>query len=147
MDMIDQQLLALLSENARVSISELGQKVHLSAPAVSERIRKLEIRGIIQQYTVKMNRELLGKHLLAFIFVTLEHRAHIATFRESIVQLPHVIECHHLAGEADYLLKVAVAHPRELEQFLSDELRQIPGVYRSQTQIVLSTLKETVNGG
>lgn len=145
MDQIDIAILNLLKANGRTTASEISKSVNLSIPAVSERIRKLDEGHIIEQYTIKVNRGEMGYHLLAMIFVNIEKTEQIEHFRQTIVSYPEVLECHHLAGEYDYLLKVLVPGTSELEGFLSDKLKTIEGVIKSNTLIVLSTLKESIN--
>ena len=145
MDAIDRSILELLVKNSRSSASDISRAVNLSLPAVAERIRKLEEGGVIEQYTAKLNRAKLGLGLLAFVFVNLEKTEHIAPFRAKIVLCPSVLECHHMAGEYDYLLKVLVADTQALDDFLSHTLKSIAGVSKTNTVIALSTLKEAVN--
>lgn len=145
MDIIDAKILESMKENGRATASEISKKVNLSIPAVSERIRKLEESNIIEQYTIKVNREKMGYKLLAIIFVNIDETANIQNFRETIVQFSEVIECHHMAGEYDYMLKVLMNDTGELEDFLSNKMKSIKGVRKSNTLIVLSTLKEVAN--
>ena len=145
MDMIDAKILEVLKKNGRATASEISKKVNLSIPAVSERIRKMEDAKIIEQYTVKINREKMGFKLLAIIFLNIDHAANIKSFREAIIPFTEVIECHHMAGEYDYMLKVLVEDTGELEILLNDKLKSIQGVRTSNTLIVLSTLKENSN--
>lgn len=144
MDAIDTAILHELKENARASASEISKKVNLSIPAVAERIRKLEQSGIIAQYTLRLNRDKLGKSLLAFIFVNIGKVEDIDPFRAAIIQHDCVLECHHIAGTYDYLLKVLVQDTEALEQFLST-IKKMAGVSNSNTNIVLKTLKEQLN--
>jgi Lrp/AsnC family leucine-responsive transcriptional regulator len=145
MDEIDSAILNELKQNGRASASEISKRVSLSVPAVGERIHKMEQAGTIQKYTVRLNRQQLGQHLLAFIFVNIDKNENIEPFREAIVQFSCVLECHHVAGEYDYLLKVAAADTQALEVFLSQSLKKISGVVRSNTIITLITLKEEIN--
>lgn len=145
MDMTDAKILECLKGNGRATASEISKRVNLSIPAVSERIRKLEDSGIIEQYAVKLNRDKLGYRLLAVIFVNIDDTVNVSAFREKIIKFPQVIECHHMAGEYDYMLKVLLTDTAELEDFLSGKLKSIRGVQKSNTLIVLSTLKETSN--
>jgi Lrp/AsnC family leucine-responsive transcriptional regulator len=145
MDIIDAKILDFMKKNGRATASEISKKVNLSIPAVSERIRKLEESNIIEQYTIKVNREKMGYKLLAIIFVNIDETANIQNFRETVVQFSEVIECHHMAGEYDYMLKVLMNDTGELEDFLSNKMKSIKGVRKSNTLIVLSTLKETAN--
>lgn len=144
MDSIDTKIIQLLKQNGRMTSSDMSKHTHLSIPAVAERVRKLEDRGVIERFTVKLNREEMGQSLLAFIFVILERTEDISVFREQIIQVPEVLECHHLAGEYDYLLKVAVEGTKGLEVFISNSLKAIKGVAKTNTIIALSTLKEEV---
>jgi len=145
MDQIDKKILEFLQEHSRATSSEISKRVDLSLPAVSDRIRKLEENGIIERYTVRINRAACGFYLTALVFVSLGDTGHIEDFRKAVVDFPQVIECHHLAGDYDYLLKVLVTGTDELERFLSRQLKSIAGVTKTNTQIVLSTLKEELN--
>ena len=145
MDSIDWAILRALKENGRATASEISGKVCLSIPAVAERIRKLERAAVIERYTLKINREKTPFRLLAFVFVTLEDTRQIAAFREAIIRQACVLECHHIAGVYDYLLKVLVEDAAALEYFLTETLKSIPGVTKSNTFLSLSTLKEEIN--
>ncbi|SKC76534.1 Lrp/AsnC family transcriptional regulator [Maledivibacter halophilus] len=145
MDQIDMRILNEMKLNGRSTASEISKKVNLSIPAVSERIRKLEDLNIIEHYTVKINREKMGYKLLTMVFVNLEQKANTENFRKTIIEFNEVIECHHIAGEYDYMLKLLLKDTYELEVFLSKKLKSIPGVQKSNSLIILSTLKETLN--
>lgn len=145
MDEIDYTILNELKNNGRASASEIGRKVNLSIPAVAERIKKLEQAEVIQQYTIKINRDKIEKRLLAFIFINIDKTEDIDNFRRVIVQHNCVLECHHVAGTYDYLLKVITEDTQGLENFLSKTLKKIKGVSSSNTIITLITLKEEIN--
>lgn len=145
MDEIDSRILDALKENGRATASEISKKVSLSIPAVAERIRKLEQSGIIQQYTVRLDQKAQGYSLMAFILVNLDCSEHTDQFRAQIVRERNVLECHHIAGPNDYLLKVLVADTDELEHFISHVLKKMKGVVSSNTFIRMSTLKEEIN--
>ncbi|CAM3216577.1 Lrp/AsnC family transcriptional regulator [Sporolactobacillus spathodeae] len=142
MDAIDEKIIDLLKSNARMQLSEISRHIHLTVPAVSERIRKLEQQRIIESYTVRLNQKKVGRPLMAFIFVTLDSPRAIPEFTEKVLQSTHVLACHHLAGEYDYLLKVASSGTEELETFLSSYLKKISGIRRTNTLIALSCIKE-----
>lgn len=142
MDSIDKAILEELTQNSRMPVSDISKKVALSIPAVAERIRKLEQNNTIEKYTVKINRQRLGLKLLAFIFVNIDRTDNIQHFRETIIQQRCVLECHHVAGSHDYLLKVVLEDTSALEDFLSKTLKNIKGVVNSNTIISLTTLKE-----
>lgn len=145
MDSIDLNIIDELKNNSRAQISDISKKVKLSIPAVSERMRKLEEADIIEKYTIKVNREKLNYNLLALIFVDIEKTEYIENFRTSIVKFNSVLECHHLAGEYDYFLKVIVKDTKDLECFITDKLKKIKGVDKTNTIIVLSSIKEEIN--
>lgn len=145
MDEIDYAILNELKNNGRASASEISRKVNLSIPAVAERIKKLEQAEVIQQYTIKINRDKIEKRLLAFIFINIDKTEDIDNFRRVIVQHNCVLECHHVAGTYDYLLKVITEDTQGLENFLSKTLKKIKGVSSSNTIITLITLKEEIN--
>ncbi|MGE5702342.1 MAG: Lrp/AsnC family transcriptional regulator [Clostridia bacterium] len=144
MDQLDTRIVELLRANSRMTSSEISKQVHLSVPAVAERIRKLEERQVINRFTVRLNREKLGQTLVAFIFVSIDRTEHIAGFKEHVLQNSAVLECHHLAGEYDYLLKVATDGTSGLEQLISHQLKGIPGISKTNTIITLSVVKEDV---
>ncbi|MFA9381707.1 MAG: Lrp/AsnC family transcriptional regulator [Acetanaerobacterium sp.] len=145
MDATDLSILNLLKENAKTTVSQISKKVNLSIPAVAERIRKLNEANVVERYTIQINRKMMGYSLMAFVFVNIDTSAHIEQFRDAVIQFPQVIECHHMAGEYDYLLKVLMTDTCELEDFLSSRLKALKGVEKSNTLIVLSTLKELPN--
>jgi Transcriptional regulators len=144
-DKIDLKIIDALKENCRSTTSEISKRVNLSIPAVAERIRKMEENNIIEKYTIKINREKINYKLLAFIFVNIDKSENVDNFRKVILQYSSVLECHHVAGEYDYLLKVLVEDTKSLEYFLSNNLKQIKGVLKSNTIITLSSLKEEIN--
>lgn len=142
MDAIDLKILRLLKSNSRITNSEIGKQVSLSLPAVSERIRKLEESDVIRRYTIKLNRERFQLNLLAFIFVTLDQKEKTELFRETVRNCDSVLECHHITGEYDYLLKVAVKDTAALENLISATLKRTAGTARTNTVMALSTQKE-----
>jgi Lrp/AsnC family leucine-responsive transcriptional regulator len=145
MDATDERILEALKQNGRATASQIGRLVNLSVPAAAERIRRLAKSGIIEGYTVRLNRALLGYRLLAMVFVGIAATQDIESFRKSAVQCAEILECHHTAGEYDYLLKVLVEDTDALERFLSKKLKAMPGVVRTNTVVVLSTIKQTLN--
>jgi Lrp/AsnC family leucine-responsive transcriptional regulator len=144
-DKIDLNIIEVLKENSRSTTSEISKRVNLSIPAVAERIRKMEEAGIIEKYTIKLNRDKINLKLLAFVFVNIDKTENVENFRKAIVECSCVLECHHVAGEYDYMLKVVLEDTKSLEYFVSDTLKKIKGVVKSNTIIALSSLKENIN--
>lgn len=141
-DRIDAELLELLQENGRISQHDLARSVGLSAPAVAERLRKLEDRGILKQYTAILDPKRLGWDVTAFLFVGMNGSRHFADFRARVAETPEIQECHSVTGQGSHVLKVRVENTGALERLLA-EVQAWPGVQWTNTSIVLSTLKET----
>ena len=143
-DDYDKNILNILQQNARITNAELARRVNLSPPATLSRVRKLEENGFIQRYSTILNRQKAGYDMLCFVSVSLQlHEINQVTgFHEAIQGMPEVLECHHVTGNYDYLLKLVVQHTDDLEDFLINRLTPIPGVARIHTSLVL---KETKN--
>jgi Lrp/AsnC family leucine-responsive transcriptional regulator len=142
MDALDHQIVDLLQRNGRVTQLELSRAVGLSQPAVAERIRKLEERGVITGYTARVDAAKLGKDITAFIGLSIEHPKYFEGFARKVQTLPDVLECHRVAGQDSYILKVKTENTKTLDTLLVETLRTISGVTRTHTTIVLSSIKE-----
>ena len=142
LDPIDYKLIKILQTNARVTQSELATAVGLSQPAVAERMKKLEQDGVIIGYSAYVNARKLGKDITAFIGVGIGHPKYNQAFAKAILAIPEVLECHLVTGQDSYLLKVKTENTGKLDELISIKLRTIPGVTKTQTMVVLSSLKE-----
>jgi len=145
MDHIDLRILELLKANSRIKFSEIKDEIQLSLPAISERIKKLEEHGIIDQYTVKVNRRKMGYNMLSFILVNIQEKEAIDEFRKLVNERDNILECYHLAGEYDYIIKIATKDNDELAEFITQTMKALPGHVKTNSVIVLSTVKEKVN--
>ena len=143
MDSTDKRLVELLQADGRATQLQLAKEVGLSQPATAERIRKLEEAGIITGYAARVDAARLGKDVTAFVGVGIEHPKFFKGFVKKVMAMPEVQECHRVAGEDSYFLKVRTTNTRTLDTLLIDGLRTIPGVTRTLTTIVLSSAKET----
>lgn len=143
MDDLDYKALALLMQRGRAPWTEVGEVLDLSAPAAAERVRKLEERAVIVGYRAITNPEALGLPLLAFVHVELDNATQRNAFLRGIAKHEQVVECHHVAGDYDYLLKVRCKDTGDLERFLTTVLKDKLGVARARTTIALTTVKET----
>ena len=114
LDRLDIAILEALQENARTPLSEIGRRVGLSQPATSERVRRLEDRGILAGYTARLDAAALGLGMMAIIRLKTTHE-HIKPALKAFAEMPHVIEVHRLTGEDCFLLKVLVPTPGQLE--------------------------------
>jgi Lrp/AsnC family leucine-responsive transcriptional regulator len=143
LDAIDRRILALLQEDDRASLAEIGRAVGLAPSSVNERIRRLTAEGVIAGFHARLSPEALGLDLLAFVFVGWTDPAAEAPFLKRVAASPAVLECHHVTGAWNYLLKVRLANTRALERFLSEIVKDVRGIQRTETLIVLSSAKET----
>ncbi|MAC81790.1 MAG: AsnC family transcriptional regulator [Rhodobacteraceae bacterium] len=114
LDRLDIAILEALQENARTPLSEIGRRVGLSQPATSERVKRLEDRGILAGYTARLDAAALGLGMMAIIRLKTTHE-HIKPALKAFAEMPHVIEVHRLTGEDCFLLKVLVPTPGQLE--------------------------------
>lgn len=138
MDKIDIELIRLLSENARMPLNQLAQKVFLSSPAVASRIEKLEREGIIRKYTLVIDHVKLGYPLTAFINLELQPRQKPA-FSTFIKDCHNVLECNCITGNYSMMVKVVFSSTQELDTFIG----QLQAYGQTQTQIVFSTPVES----
>ena len=142
MDDLDYRLIDLLQRDGRATQLELSRAVGLSQPAVAERIRKLEERGVITGYAAHVDPSKLGRDITAFIGVSIEHPKYFEGFAKKVLALPEVLEAHRVAGQDSYILKVRTRNTKTLDTLLVETLRVISGVTRTHTTIVLTSIKE-----
>ncbi len=139
----DRRLLSLLQENSRVSNAELARQLDLTAPGLQKRLKKLEAHGFIDHYVALLNRQAVGLDVLCFATVSLSHHYPdcVGELCEYVQAIPEVMECHHLTGSFEYLLKLVAPNYQYLEKLLGEHIIQIPGVDKVQISIVLNEVK------
>jgi Lrp/AsnC family transcriptional regulator, leucine-responsive regulatory protein len=138
LDDLDLRLLDALQHNARSTFADLGALVGLKAPAVHERVKRLEQRGYIRGYGAQLDVRRLGVGLTAFVSVYTTADVRYDRFHAAVAALPEVTECHSVAGEESFVLKVITRSTGHLDDFLT-RLKAVPGIARTKTTIVLST--------
>ncbi len=141
MDDIDRQIVALLRDNARRSFADLGAHVALTAPAVKRRVDRLQEEGVVRGYTVVVDPGAFGWNTHAVVSLTCEGRMSAAEVRAAVHGHPEVTAAYTVAGDASAILHVRAADTAHLEETL-ERIRAAPGIRRTQTQVVLSTLFE-----
>jgi DNA-binding Lrp family transcriptional regulator len=139
MDAIDERIVALLREDARRSYLDIGRHVHLSAPAVKRRVDRLELEGVILGYTAIIDPGAFGWAAEAFVDLYCEGTITGEAIKRAVEPEPGVLSAHTVAGEASALLHVQAQDTKRLEQVL-ERIRAVPGVTRTVTEVVLSTL-------
>jgi Lrp/AsnC family leucine-responsive transcriptional regulator len=141
LDRVDRHILRLLREDGRTSHAAIAKAVGLSGPAVHERVRKLERRGVIAGYSCVLDPDALDRSFVAFVMVTLSEGNEFASDEPIVARIceePDVLEFHRIAGEDCYLIKIRTATSKDLERLLR-RIRSIRGVARTRTTIALST--------
>ena len=141
LDAIDRLLLDAIQHDAAQSLAELGAQAGLSATAVLERVRKLEEAGIVIGRYAHLDATKIGLDICAFIGVGIDHPKRIAAFEKAIASMPEVLESHHVTGRHTLMLKVRTQNTASLHRLIQ-ALREMPGVARTETMIVLATQME-----
>ncbi|MDQ7250248.1 Lrp/AsnC family transcriptional regulator [Dongia sedimenti] len=143
LDDIDRALLQVLQRDGQTSYAELGSHVGLSASAVNDRLKRLKGKGVLQRITAEVSAAALGREFLVFILVELGDLKQEPEFLDRMRACREVLECHHIAGDYSYLLKLRLTGTGHLERFLSTQVKSIGGIQRTHSIIALSTVKET----
>ncbi len=141
-DEIDAKILTLLQNHGRMKRNRIAEEVGLSVPSVSERMRKLEDRGVIKGYHAVVDAKRLHIDITAFIRVNVDSSSHYDSFVDNASALPEVLEVHSITGEGSHILKVRTQNTTSLENLLA-EIQSWSSVHGTSTSIVLSTYKET----
>lgn len=143
LDKTDKKILDTLQENAKITNAQLAAEAGISPPGMIERVKRLENSGVIKKYVALVNPGAVGKGTLAMVNVSLgaHHLASIDTFTDKINKMEEVLECYHIAGEDDFLLKIIVEDINSYEKFLLEKLTKVEGVSKIKTTFVLSTVK------
>lgn len=143
LDDIDKKILAFLQDNARIPSSTIAKKIGMANSAVSERMRKLEEKGVISGYEARINVAALDLSLTAYIFVRTNETAANWETADELAKVSQIQEVHNIAGEDCYLVKARVRDTRALGKLLRDDIGSISTVISTKTTIVLETFKET----
>jgi len=143
MDGIDRNILVALQHDGAAGLAELAKVAGLSVSATAERVKRLEERGTIRGWRADLDPASVGCPLLAWVFVALRPGASDAQFRQALLPLDQVLECHAVSGAWSYMVKLRVADLPALEAFVATEIRRQAGVERTETLLALATAKET----
>lgn len=145
LDAIDRTILDELQANGKLSNVELAQRVHLSPSACLRRVKQLEESGVIAQYVALLNPRAVGAHGTSFTIINLETMSNglLEAFEQAVRGEPQILDCYYVAGSNDYLIRFAYRDAEDLERFHTDVLMRLPGVERSNSMLVLRTVKKT----
>ena len=145
LDSIDKQLLVLLQKDCKQTNKELSNKLNLSVTAIYERIKKLEKEGIINKYVALLKNEKIEKAFVAFCHIKLiQHtQEYVVKFEREVANLSEVLECYHISGDYDYLLKVIVKDMEAFREFMVNKLTNINHIGSTHSMFVISEVKHT----
>lgn len=145
LDKIDHSILRALQREGRLSFTDLADRVGLSTTPCIERVRRLERDGFITGYQANVDPVMLGFKMLVFVEISLSYKSAdtFENFSKAVSDLPYILECHLISGEADYLLKARLEDMSQYRELLGEMLLRLPGVTHSKSYIVMESVKET----
>ncbi len=145
LDALDRLILAELQRDGRVSNQDLAQRVHLSPSACLRRVKALEDSGVIDRYVALLNPKRVGRHGTSFTIINLESTQpqQLEAFEQAVRDTPEILDCFYVAGANDYLVRFAYRDAEDLERLHAEVLPRLPGVMRSNSMLVLRTVKKT----
>ncbi|MCP4595490.1 Lrp/AsnC ligand binding domain-containing protein [Neptuniibacter sp.] len=146
LDRLDLNILKTLQSDGRISYVDLAERVGLSSTPCIERVKRLEKEGYIEGYYARLNPQLLNYKMLVFVEISLSYQTPDAfqSFNKAVKELPYILECHLVSGDADYLLKARINDMSEYRALLGDMLLTLPGVKNSKSYIVMEEVRETL---
>ncbi|MEO6549397.1 MAG: Lrp/AsnC family transcriptional regulator [Ferruginibacter sp.] len=142
LDKVDLHILKLMQANARISNADLARELNMAPSGVLERVKKLEQRKVILQYTTRLNPGALKQNLLAFVFMKVSDGLGCGTTGIELAKIAEVQEVHHVAGEDCYLVKIRTADSASLMDLMRNQFSKLPNILSTRTTIVLETVKE-----
>ncbi len=146
LDRTDRKILDILQKNARIAMTELAEKVGLSATPCTERVRRLEREGVITGYHAHVNPHALGRGLLVFVEIKLSAKSGevFERVKNEMRYVPEVMECHLVSGDFDYLVKARIAEMGEYRRLLGNILLKLPAAAESRSYVVMEEIKESL---
>ncbi len=144
LDKIDLKIIQLLQKDAKIKIKEIAAALKMTNTPIFDRIKKLEKANVIMGYSARIDKEKVGLHLVAFCSITLDkhNQSNIKQFETEVKKLEEVIECYHIAGMVDYLLKVVAKDMIEYQAFIATKLAALANIGRVQSSFVMTAVKD-----
>ncbi len=145
LDKTDKAILRLLQENAKLTIKEMADQLHLSTTPIFDRMKKLEKNGVIKKHVSLLDAKKIGSNLTVFVLISISKHGKDALngFVAAVTKYPEVLECHHVSGDADFLLKILLKDIEAYNQFILDKLSVIPNIGKVESRFSLSERKST----
>lgn len=144
-DHLDKKILSYLQKDSKITIKELSMHLSLSGTAIYERIRKLERKGIIEAYTVRLNKDLIDMGFVVFCQIKLKEHRHeyLIKFEKEVIRFNEVLACYNVSGDYDYLLKITVKNMSAYHQFLNDKLTYLDHIGSAHSTFIINEVKNT----
>jgi len=144
LDRIDKKILNTLQENGKTTNAKLSKIVGISAPATLERVRRLELSGVISHFTAVLDPEKIGFSIIAMVSISLSlsKLSSVAEIKVRLGGLEEVVECYQIAGANDFILKVVARDIKAYGEFMNEKLTQIEGIQKIQSSFVIDSIKE-----
>jgi len=145
LDRIDRHILSLLQVDGRIANADLADAVGLSASACLRRVRMLEDSGVIDRYVALLDQTRIGRRMNIFVEISLTSQSNevLTRFEQAVARSPEIMECHLMAGDADYLLRITAADPIDFERIHRDHLARLPGVSRMRSSFAIRTISRS----
>ena len=145
LDQIDRKILELLQTNSNITNAQLAQEIGLSPAPTLERVKKLETAGIIKSYHALIDTALVGLGVSTFVMASLKghNKENISKFMNAISQIEEIVECHHVTGQADFILKIVCTDIPSYQKLMLEKVTNIEVVDNLQSMVILSTFKDT----
>ena len=145
LDAIDRRILGVLQKDSRVTNAELSERVNLSPSACHRRVQRLEQDGFIAAYVALLDARKMGKPTIVFVEITLQSQAEdlLDAFEREVAKVPDILECHLMAGSADYLIKIMAEDTEDFARIHRRFLSRLPGVWQMQSSFALRTVVQT----
>lgn len=145
LDKVDRKILEILQKNAKITNAQLSKEIGLSPAPTLERVKKLETSGVISSYHAKLDTARVGLGISTFVQIKLtgHDKQSIRSFIDAINKIDEVIECHHVTGSSDFILRVIAKDIAAYQQLMLDKVNEIPVVDSLHSQVILSTFKDS----
>ena len=144
-DASDKKILSYLQKDSKITTKELSLYLNLSSTAVYERIKKMERNGVIEEYSIRLNKNLVEKGFVVFCQIKLKEHRHeyLVKFEREVIKFNEVLECYNVSGDYDYLLKITVADMKGYHNFLNDKLTYLDHIGSAHSTFIINEVKNT----
>lgn len=145
MDVVDKKIVKMLQQDARMTNKEMALKLQMSVTAVYERIRKLEREGVVKKYVALLDRNKIDKSFVVFCHIKLIQHAkdYLMRFEAEVIKLPEVLECFHVSGDYDYILKIAVKNMETYRDFMVTKLTGLQHIGSTHSSFMIGEIKNS----